>query len=570
MLAATGLLLSCAGLVLATGYTSLHFRYSADVAQVPSRAFLTTLNIGVPAARRSLMVDFTRDDIELEECLRRQSYTYDMNDTSDVVLFEEEHITDSRARASFRFSVREHCEGGNQLGEHFDKNCLSDACQGIVGVSRRSPLWKIWSAFTLGITGLRLGSDHPHTLPMGARNSAVVGCEPDTVGVCDFHAVVAGDESGPFRVMFHTENSYTYLPEALYERQRRSGLGLDLLDASDPKFPLVMSLGPETFRHRTQFWNSASATQRSAANLFFSQRVRSDETLLLKAWKNESVISIGNAALSRYTLHIDLVRNVMTLEFRIRQEHLAVSALVVGLFVFFAFMRSVCLSIYEMSWLANGLPILCECKIPKNHAQPSDALRHWLFAVFVLIAAAFAGISAASYVDETLDFVLFYTVFSFNWLVLFIQIVALPRWQLLVHQYGQYTPEHFRRVFVFSFAYETVMIMSLFFFMVTARQDSLGTMATFLMGLFQIFNSWRYFQYWFTAPYFAGAPFLLLLINTAFLDFVFLWRAMFNFTQSWALSIAMSSLALLLSAAVVQRNSNARFVYILTDRQKLS
>jgi len=546
----------------ATEYSTLEFDYSAEVAEVPSRALLTTINVGVPVLRRTLMVDFASDSIELEDCIKKQSYTYDLNDTSDVILFEEEHITDARARASYRFGVREHCEDIGQLGDRYYKNCLSEHCQGIVGLSRRSAFWNIWSSFTLGLDGVKLGSDHPRSIDEGGRGSPAVACLPDTAGVCDFAALLGGADGTVYRVSVHTENSYTYLPTELYERVRETGT-LDLLDASDPGHQLLLRLDRSTLVHTPDAWHAHSATSRSASNLFFSQHTRRAETLLAKPWANNTAISIGNAALQRYTLHVNLAANRMTVELRLRREHLSVPSVLVALVMFFSLMRSVCLSTYEMSWLANGLPISCACGEPRNHSKPTDAFFHWLAAVGVLLVSLYAVVDSARFIDEVVDMVFLYGLFSLNWFILGVQLCMPVSWQRHLHRHGHYSPRHFRRVFTFSFPFESLMILSLLFVLATVRQDSLGTLGTFVVALFGVFNAWRYGQYWLVSPQPSAAPIVLLVVNLLVGVPVLAWRVVYDFLLSRALALGLVVIVVMTSSVVVDRHSRARLAYAI-------
>jgi len=564
------LLAGCA-LLLASGagaaeYVTLDFDFSADVAEVPSRSMLTKINIGVPILRRSLMVDFERSDIELEDCIKKQSYTYDQNDTSDVVLFEEEHITDARARASFRFTVREHCEDVGQLGDRYYKNCLSDECQGILGLSRLSPFWSVWSAFTLGLDGLKLGNDHPRLGDVGIRSSPVVQCRSDTKGVCDFDAMVSED-GGPrrYRVQFHAENSYTYLPVHLFERFEDYELdAIDLLDP-DPAtgHSLVLRLDRRVLMHTPDPAHAHSSPRRNSATSFFSQHTRASETMLAKPWANDSAISIGNAVLTHYTLHVDLVQNRATFELRVRREHLTVITLAMATVLFFLLMRSVCLSTYEMAWLSNGLPVSCACGNPANHTTPSDATFHWLAALAVLLLSMVAAADSAQFLDELLDLVLFYSLLGFNWIVLGLQLAVPVQWQRYLHSHGRYSKAQFRRVFVFSFPLETLIVVSLCLLLSTVRQDSFGTFGTFFVSLFGLFNSWRYAQYWLVSPQAAVAPVLLLVVNLFLFGAVLVWRVVYDFLLSWPLTLALVLLVILTSSVSVDRHARIRLRYVL-------
>lgn len=561
-------LLAIVASAAAQSYSTLDFEYSADVAEVPSRSLLATLNIGVPPLRKSLMVDFGRHDVEVEACVRKHSYTYDVNDTSDVLLFEEEHLTDSQARASFRFSVLEHCTDVGQLGERFYKNCLGRDCEGVVGLSRSSQFWQVWSAYTLGLDGIKLGRDHPRMIGPGDRQSPVVKCLPDTPGVCDFNALIAGGSpTDVYRVVFHTENSYTYLPEELYEQFTTTNSPIDLLDVRTHR--LVFTLDETLLRHTPSAMNAVGSTHRSSSNLFFGQHARRHTTMLAKPWSNDTVISIGNAALARYTLHVDLVDDTMTVEHRLRAEHLPAMTVFVGIVLFMALVRSICLSLYELSWLSSGMPVSCMCEsgigVHLHHGGPREAFANWALAIVVIFLSLFAAAAALPFVDETLDRVLLYGVFLVNWITVSLQAAMPFRFQTLLHQYAVYSHGQFRRVFLYSISLETLAALSLFFVVVGLRQDSMGTVGTVFVALFATFNAWRYAHYWLADGRYSLSLALLVAVDVVGLVAVLAWRVVFDFVLSVSLTAALCAFALMLSEMATNRHANVRMVRALSD-----
>src|SRR6056297_35319 len=549
----------------AADYSSLDFEYSAEVAEVPSRALIATLNIGVPVLRRPLMVDFSRDVVELEDCIKAASYTYDLADTSDVVLFEEEQITDARARASYRVRVEEHCEDIGALGERYYRNCVSGQCRGVLGLSRSSPFWQVWSAYTLGLDGVKLGNDHPRTLEQGARNSPVVQCAATTQGVCDFetHISAHGRQFPSIVASFHTENSYTYVPPDIYELFRSGNASS--MQLTDARGLLLVDLDRAILTHSPDAWHAHSATSRTAANLFFSQHTRSSETLLVKPWNHKNRISIGNAALEHYTVHVDLARNTATLEFRVRREHVYFLALGIAILLFFLLLRYVCLSVYEMSWLANRLPVSCACGDPSRHVQSVGAFVNWFAAVVVLVLSVYAVVDAVPFIDEPLDFGIFLTLFGLNWILLGVQLTFPVRWHRRLHRHAQHSTGHFYRVLAFSWPLETIMVLSLVFLLATTRQDSLGTLGTSFVAIFGVFNSWRYTQYCILRQRGNAYVLLLALLNLGGLATALVWRILYDFLLSWPLALAWTMCAVALACLVVDLHSRARLCHVLAS-----
>lgn len=206
-------------------YVSLDLAFSADSATVPSRALLAHLRVGIPEQRYGLMLDFNESRVEIDQCLRSTSRTFNVasSATSDVVLFEEEEFMDPELRDYFRLSVVEHCGVARSMSERFYDNCLSERCNGIIGLSSLSSVWEIWTAFTLSLESLHLGRSNPffRSPPSPSKQKqnkdyehVVVDCRRTArEGICEFDATIGGID---VVVDFHTHDSYIYVPQRIY------------------------------------------------------------------------------------------------------------------------------------------------------------------------------------------------------------------------------------------------------------------------------------------------------------------------------------------------------------------
>lgn len=547
-------------------YSSLAFDYSADTAEVPSRALLVSLNVGAPTQRKRLMVDFSSDRIELSDCIKQDSYTYDVNRTTDVILFEEEQITDHRARAVYRVPVQEHCEDIGKLGERYYKNCLSRQCRGIAGLSRRSPLWDVWTALTYGLDGLKLGASHPSTLARRRLPSAP--CMRDTEGLCDIDANVTfrlenawPPETGAswrVRVQFHAENSYIYVPADIYDAYRKYKRPISLVFARARDGKPLLQLPSASLVHEPRPWEARGATSRSSSTLMFSHHTRSTRTLLLKPWDSTDTVSLGNRVLEHYTLHVDLLRDNVVLEQRLRQEHLGPLGLAMAVTLFFLLVRSVALSVHEMAWLASRLPIQCPCHRPRAHNQSRDVRVDWALDAVILVLATVAAIRAAPFVEPGAAHRLFlYGTFALNW-CLALGLLALPfRWHRGVHVYGIFALPHYVQTFVHALMDETLLLQALFFLLVVVRQDSMATFPTVCIGLFALFNCWRYVLYWVAMwPDGTLLCFSLALAELGGVAFYFLLVLVLGFVGSVALALALGTTALLVAGFVVDHHAH--------------
>lgn len=233
-------------LALATrgNYVSLDLAFSADSATVPSRALLAHLHIGIPEQRYGLMLDFNASRIELDQCLRSVSRTFNVarKATSDDALFEKEEFMDPELRDYIRLPVVEHCGAAHSMPERFYDNCLSERCNGIIGLSTLSGVWEIWTAFTLSLESLHLGRSNPffRQPPSSSSSSSrsgsdddgdehvVVDCRRNDAALCEFDASVGGVD---VVVDFHTHDSYIYVPQRIYALYM-SGVSLDNVHGS--------------------------------------------------------------------------------------------------------------------------------------------------------------------------------------------------------------------------------------------------------------------------------------------------------------------------------------------------
>jgi hypothetical protein len=211
-------------------FVSLELGFSADSASVPSRSLVTYLRIGIPEQRYGLMLDYNSTCIELDHCQRDRSRTFNIvGPPNDLVLLEEEEILNPELRGSFRLPVEEHCGVvHNMRAQNYYDNCLSERCNGIIGMSPFSSVWEIFlGAYTLSLESLHLGRSNPFFHQPPSSNSAlmdddgfdnddhvVVDCNPRAPsGLCEFEARIGGID---VVVDFHTHDSFIYLPHRIY------------------------------------------------------------------------------------------------------------------------------------------------------------------------------------------------------------------------------------------------------------------------------------------------------------------------------------------------------------------
>ena len=421
----------CALLCVALSeHVTLELQFSADNARVPSRALMAAVSIGVPEHRYNLMLDFNSSVMEIDECMFMRSFTYDIvrNDT-DMVLFEEDDLADPQPHGYYRFPVLQHCTDVGGMPERFYRSCLDEKCKGILGLGRYSPMWDIWSAFTLTLDALHLGSTnqyHKHSEEYGD----VLQCSGSSQEqLCEFEATI-GDRT--VLVDFHLEDSYVYVPQHIYSlyiagrdlsgvsgatrlatgsgHVQRQGAAQNVT-AETQRFRAALTEGahklkneqlqqlsafsrrsgaayrgdlpPLVFRgstsdatvvvdedlllHVPSSSGSVGGDQYTAASQFFGERSMPASTLMLKPRDNNKV-SIGNSILRRYTMHKNQLTNTLLLEERLFVEHFSLTELLAALLLYTYFIYSLCHTLHKT--VAMGLCLSRQCESCQSELSP--------------------------------------------------------------------------------------------------------------------------------------------------------------------------------------------------------
>jgi hypothetical protein len=223
-----------------------------DGAGVPSRALVTSLRVGEPEARFWMMLDFNSSRIDINSCVASNSRFFDLSAldgesgcASDKVVFEEDGVEELRSRAIFRVAVCQHCAPGlfasssaaaaSALAppppllllpappidnQRFSTNCVfGERCHGVLGLGRHSPLWEVWSAYTLTLHALYLGRSHRFVRLASlddddADEDNLLECShSSSENICEFEASLGGFD---VTVDFHTDDSFIWVPRHIY------------------------------------------------------------------------------------------------------------------------------------------------------------------------------------------------------------------------------------------------------------------------------------------------------------------------------------------------------------------
>lgn len=253
------------------GYVSLDL--DTGSAKSPSHIISVTLTIGRPEKRYQMLVDFTRNEIDMKFCMHQRSYTFDIspdsNSTSDVVMFSDDTLLDPVKRGIYRFPIREHCLGDAP----FDSSeCAAlDTCGGVLGLGPLSPVWLKWSGATITRNSLHFGSVNPHRL---TEKSEKVQCAEDSK-LCSFNAIFAGR---PVAVDFHSHDSYIYVPTDVYQRYTEER---NLYGFTNAQKRSALQLN--TARHIVQINVQTEASEEnSTSRILFAERLENERQLALQ------------------------------------------------------------------------------------------------------------------------------------------------------------------------------------------------------------------------------------------------------------------------------------------------
>lgn len=247
-------------------------------AKSANRQIMTTITIGKPEQRYNMLVDFSRNEIDMKYCMRSRSYTFDIttNTTSDIIMFSDDTLLDPVKRGIYRMPIREHCFNDEPFNS---AECSAiDNCGGVLGLGPKSPIWVKWSAATVTKTALHLGQKNPRRQQEKKEKVACVGSASDTK-LCSFNAVFAGRQVS---VDFHSHDSYIYVPADIYQRYTEERNLYGFTNAQKRS-----ALETQTARHvaqvlgRTQAGEDDDGTTANS-RILFAERLENERQLALQ------------------------------------------------------------------------------------------------------------------------------------------------------------------------------------------------------------------------------------------------------------------------------------------------
>lgn len=511
----------CSLCILVLHFTAANARiglevdWSADSSQVETRALLVRLKVGSPQREVQLVPHMASGAIELDSCLRHTSRTNN-NNGSDIVLLGQEHVLGTQSDVALvRTQIVDHCDTIGALPPLFYENCAgAEHCHGILGLDRRSFMWRHFSSLRVSLSHIALSENTPR------GDAQRFACAPNRRSLCLLHGVeVSTKDKSPLAtvsVLFHFENSYTYVPRRLLLAMRALNEPVRFFQ---PATRAQFALHPSAFRFAPGSWSSHTASDVSSAPP--PAYASSVPTSLLRAWNRSDQISIGNGALRQLTLHYEPRARTLHVQQFWRREHLGWVELATGLSLVFLQARSVTLSFNELGWLSAGLPIQCACQA--THEVRTGGVLHWCIAILTCAMALLAAVQVAHYLAASVDravTVAACCIFFFN---LCAHITLLTRrrlWFRDAHCYDKRDiARQFARVYAVSCIVETLIALAIIAVSLVTRQGTLATPLSVLATLAAIVNSFRYLWYW--AVRGAGA-WLIALVNAVALPLVLL------------------------------------------------
>ncbi len=516
-------LLSCLLLLLtpaqhahAAPHVTLDLSYSADSATVPTRAALVAMPLGTPPRRRRLLLDFGTRDVEIDGCHRTDSYSYSEQLGTDEVLFDAEHITDGQPHTAARLPVRDHCNATGALSPHFYANCVGSRCEGVLGLSRSSALWSLYSAYSLSLDALRLGRSHPRAVPRGAR----VKCESVERGMCAFRALLRYGSDAPALTVLvdvHVDNSYTRVPAA--------ALGAERLQLLDPDtHTLLVDLDERVLQHTPSRLHAHSSALQGAAGAFFGTYARTRSSSLLKPLGGDDDdvgrVELGNAVLLRYAFHVDLLHDEMRIEQRAAEEHVPLLDVLVATLLFAALVRA---SLYAADAPLQAFRSL-PCSVGTRRAAVDAAL------LAMVVAVLYVPARTHEFVDAPFDFV---------WLNL---ALALDTSLAALSRAGSAAR---------ALAVEAGLCVALLQLASVTRVESLGGVAGVALALLASLLVLRHAYATLAARGTTTAHALTLLANAGALLPLLAWRVVYAYNHSVSLTLLLVALTLLAAGASV-------------------
>jgi len=243
-----------------------------------SRQIMTTIAIGKPQERYTLLIDFSRNEIDMKYCMRSRSFTFDIstNETSDIVMLSDDSLLDPVKRGIYRMPIREHCAADEPFNS---PECIAlGSCDGVLGLGPTSPIWVKWSSATITKSSIHLGQKNPHRQQKKSETVACVGSLTDS-NLCSFNAAFAGRM---LTVDFHSHDSYIYVPADIYQRYTEER---NLYGFTNAQKRSAMQL--QAARHTAQVLGKTNVDedeQRAVVNsrILFSERLENERQLALQ------------------------------------------------------------------------------------------------------------------------------------------------------------------------------------------------------------------------------------------------------------------------------------------------
>jgi hypothetical protein len=158
--------------------------------------YLATISIGSPHKRVKLRIDFTEENLVLFSAVGDKSTSLAMidNDTNDVVMLGDK---------KYRFSIEVNSSKAISTCE---------ACDGILGLSSGSVIWKLFPDISFTPHSMTLGKLNPMFKRRKHSDFGVVSCVTDELGMCRLQGII---DLQTYDIIL-SSSDYSYFPESLF------------------------------------------------------------------------------------------------------------------------------------------------------------------------------------------------------------------------------------------------------------------------------------------------------------------------------------------------------------------
>lgn len=467
------------------------------------QSYAVVVQAGTPPQKFTLEVSFSTDQIVLFRDIFRfsQSYTNQNGFESDIF-----YVADQRFRLKFISNL-------NRFTPSFQLNC--SRCDGLLGLSRGSLLWRLYPEITLTSVSVTLGGTNEALISANGCSGALIRCEPYTDdSLCATEGSVDGIN---YTIKFSVESPYTYLPIDLFDKFVQ---GNNVYETADERWiPISISLvrvkrdeiGDSVLSHmQSRDIDLTSCKGEITVTLDPQYMIGKSDSgmriLLIKPNEDstDNTIRIGTSSWNQFIFYKNTVWNTMIVHAHTVQPNMTVMNLILfSVMIWFLVrwkMTDVSVVLYSKQDEGKTWKNLWSSDQPTSSStqEPQSLTRREIIINLLYEVGAIPLVVTIFFLPQTtnimMDFpVVYWISFSFFLISVIVEVMSLR--SLLIRSTNRVR----RRSRLSSslvvhiclarnIAYENNLILGLWLCVVQRRNEGIATLLTVLLNVYGVYN----------------------------------------------------------------------------------